>query len=66
MVVKYVVVPNALSDAIYKKIDAALANQPKLKRQRENIYKDLLAYYDEHGVVPDFTVEPTNPEVTNE
>ena len=51
---RMVVVPNSLRDAIYAKIDPQLEKLPELKDQRENIYGELLAYYDEHGVIPDF------------
>lgn len=51
-----VIVPNDLRDALYAKIDEQLVDHPGLIEQRESIYKDLLNYYDEHGVVPDFTL----------
>jgi hypothetical protein len=53
-----VIVPNELSEAIYQKVDAQLELVPQLKDQRENIYSDLLAYFDEHGTIPDFTIAP--------
>lgn len=55
-----VVVPLALSNAIYAKIDEALEEWPELLDQRENIFHDLLAYFDKHGVIPEFKIEPNN------
>lgn len=51
-----VIVPNELSEAIYRKVDLAIAECPELSSERENIYRDVLAYYDKHGVIPDFSV----------
>lgn len=54
---RVVVVPNALSDAIYAAIDKQLVDHPGAKPDRENYYDQLLAYYDEHGIIPDFKIE---------
>ena len=36
---------------------------PEAEKDREVLYNQLLTYYDEHGVVPDFTIkEPTDEE----
>lgn len=51
-----VIVPNALSDAIYAAIDKALNGRPCVPEERESLYHRLLGYYDEHGVIPDFTL----------
>lgn len=53
----FVIVPNELSDAIYERIDKQLEKVPSLVDQREDIYHELLAYFNEHGVIPDFTLE---------
>jgi len=53
-----VIVPNHISDAIYKKIDEALKRRPELVGHREDIFTDLLSYYDETGRIPDFSLEP--------
>lgn len=50
----FVIVPNGLADAIYAKVDAALEKCPQLKAERENIYRDILSYFNEHGEIPDF------------
>ena len=55
------VVFNALRDAIYEKIDAQLVDHPALVEHREAIYSDLLGYYDEHGVIPDFSLQEREP-----
>ena len=49
-----VIVPNCLAEKIYAKIDVQLELCPELKPHREDIFHDLLAYFDEYGVVPDF------------
>lgn len=54
----FVVVPNELRDAIYERVDEELKKHPELRDQRESIYQDILKYYDEHGSIPDFSVEP--------
>ena len=50
----FVIVPNYVSEAIYKKVDVQLEKNPHLKEQRENIYNDILKYFNEHGKIPDF------------
>jgi len=57
-----VVVPNSLSEAIYRLVDNQLEKVPTLKPQRENIYKDILRYFDEHGHLPEFTLEHNEPQ----
>lgn len=52
-----VIVPNALADEINRKLDAAIAEVPGAAKDREALYSSLLAYFDEHGVVPDFSLE---------
>jgi hypothetical protein len=49
------IVPTALHDAINSKLDAALAECPGTQLDdREALYAQLLEYFDEHGVVPEF------------
>lgn len=52
-----VIVPNTLREAIYAKVDAAIAEQPAAAPDREYFYGVLLDYYDEHGAIPDFTLK---------
>lgn len=52
-----VIVPNSLRDAIYAKLDAAFAKVPAAaitEGDKEFFYYELLAYFDKHGVIPDF------------
>lgn len=51
-----VIVPDTLSAAINAKLDAAIAECPGAAPDRDALYHDLLAYFDEHGEVPDFTL----------
>ena len=53
-----VIVPTNLSNELYRKIDQQLDMLPQLKHERENIYSNLLAYYNEHGAIPDFKIVP--------
>lgn len=55
-----VIVPDSLSEAIYKKIDEQLEKVPEARSIRKEIFQNLLNYYNEHGVIPDFTLELTN------
>ena len=63
---KLVIVPNDLRDAINKKLDECYAAVPDAAADREAHYSMLLEYFDEHGVIPAFTVEkasnPPQPE----
>jgi len=53
-----VIVPNDLRDAIYAKVDAALEEVPEATPDREVFYDQLLSHFNQHGVVPDFTLVP--------
>jgi hypothetical protein len=55
---RFVIVPNEVYEAIYKKIDAALEKAPQFKHCREQIYQDLLKHFDKYGEIPDFEIEP--------
>lgn len=53
------IVPNDLRDAIYRKIDEQLVDHPcATKEDREYLYHQLLDYFNEHGTIPDFTIQP--------
>lgn len=54
---KLVIVPNTLRNAIHAAIDKALAGRPCDDASREIIYYQILAYYDDHGRLPDFTLK---------
>lgn len=52
-----VVVPNEVRDAINVKLDAALAKWPNIgPREREVLFREILAIYDEQGTVPEFDI----------
>ena len=55
---KIVVVPDSLREAINEKLDAAFeqaAVEPK-PEERESTYSSLLAHFNEHGEIPEFTI----------
>jgi hypothetical protein len=51
---KYCIVPNELRDAINAKLDTAIAACPDAAKDRDDLYNQLLSYFDEHGEIPDF------------
>lgn len=51
---RMVIVPDSLRNAISAKLDAAIAKCPDAAKDRDELYRQLLAYFDEHGEVPDF------------
>lgn len=53
----FVIVPNSLRDAIYAKVDAAIAEAPAAADDREYFYGVLLDYFHEHGVIPTFELK---------
>ena len=53
------VIPNSLRDAINAKLDAAIADVPDAEKDREHLYHSLLMYFNEHGVIPDFSITKT-------
>ena len=54
---RIVIVPNSLRDRINAALDVALADAPDATPDdREALYHQLLAFYDQNGYVPDFTV----------
>lgn len=53
----FVIVPNSLRDAIYEKIDAEIAKVPDAAPDRLIFYRVLLDHFNEHGVIPEFTLE---------
>lgn len=58
-----VIVPDTLRAAIDAKLDAAIADCPGSEVDREHLYGVLLGYFNEHGVVPDFSIKPNDPEI---
>ena len=54
---RMVIVPNSLRDAIMEKLDTEIAKHPDAEKDREVLYGQLLSYFDEHGVIPEFSLE---------
>jgi LPS O-antigen subunit length determinant protein (WzzB/FepE family) len=52
------VIPDSLHFAINAKLDEALADLPAAEVDRDHLYRQLLDAFDEHGVIPDFRIEP--------
>ena len=48
------IIPNELRNAINKKLDAAIKEVPEAEKDRGELYHQLLCYFDEHGIIPDF------------
>ena len=51
-----VIVPNCVSDNINAKLDAAIAECPGAEKDRDELYQMLLNYFNENGIVPDFSL----------
>jgi hypothetical protein len=56
-----VIVPNYVSDAINAAIDKALLDLPEAEKDREHFYDVLLAHFNDHGVIPEFTLHKRDP-----
>lgn len=59
-----VIVPNYVRDAINKALDRAIAECPDAAYERGVLFDQLLAYFDEHGAVPKFTLARRRTQVT--
>lgn len=51
-----VIIPNYVRNVIDAKLDNALASCPDAAINRERLFYQLLEYYYEQGVVPDFII----------
>lgn len=54
----FIIVPNYIHDAINAKLDDAIRGCPGAARDREILYGQLLAHFNEHGEIPDFSIKP--------
>ncbi len=63
--VRYVIVHDELRDAIYRCVDDEIKRSGAPVDERDQHYMTLLSYYDEHGVIPDFTLQKKDPAVLN-
>lgn len=52
----FLIVPNYLADELNEKLDAEIAKHPAAEKDRETLFSQLLAYVNEHGVIPDFSL----------
>jgi hypothetical protein len=55
----FAIVPDSLRDAINAALDKALDGRPCDADSRAVLYDQLLSHFDKHGVLPDFTLTPT-------
>ena len=53
----FLIVPNILTDAIYKKIDSFIEEHPDKEQDRKYLYRLLVNAYNEHGVIGDIEIE---------
>lgn len=51
-----VIVPNELAAELRRRLDAEIAKHPEAEAGREEFYGRLLAYVNEHGRIPEFTL----------
>jgi hypothetical protein len=49
--------PDALYDAIHKRLDEEFVKFPAAAADRDALYHQLLVYFAEHGALPEFTLE---------
>jgi len=62
----YLLIPETLNKAINDKLDSELLKQPEAIVDRDLYYNQILHYYNEHGAIPDFTIEPLSQIPENE
>ena len=55
-----VIVPDTLRDVINAKLDAAFELTPYAEKDRDALYRQLVHYFYEHGVIPEFSVVLTS------
>lgn len=54
---RLVVVPDSLRNDINDKLESAYQDCPDARADHEALYADMLAYFDEHGGIPDITLK---------
>ncbi|MBT9170263.1 MAG: hypothetical protein DDT18_00602 [Actinobacteria bacterium] len=52
-----VIVQNALRDVINTKLNDAFTKVPEAEKYRKVFFQELLEYYDDYGVIPDFEIQ---------
>jgi hypothetical protein len=58
-----VVVPEYLRQELERRLDEQIALCPVAAVDRDELYRQLLAYVNEHGTIPDFSLAPPVEEV---
>lgn len=53
----FLIVPDALYDAIHKRLDEAFAECPEAEADREHLYRQLLDAFSRYGTIPEFSLE---------
>lgn len=52
----FYVLPNRIGDEIDRRLDAELAKVPAASKDRDALRSELVEYFAEHGVIPDFSL----------
>lgn len=52
----FLVIPNSLRDEINRRLDEQIALAPDAEADREVLYNQLVHYFNENGVIPDFSL----------
>jgi hypothetical protein len=53
----FIVVPDALYNAIHKRLDEEFQKFPDAEKDRDHLYHQILEFFSEHGFLPEFTLE---------
>ena len=53
----FLIVPDALYDAIHKRLTEEFEKFPEAEVDRDALYHRLLEYFNEYGILPEFTLE---------
>ena len=51
------IVPDALYEAIHERLDEVFKEFPDAEKDRDALYHQLLEYFDQYGVIPEFTLQ---------
>lgn len=51
------IVPNYIACELNQRLDAEIEKHPHAAKDRDHLYGQLLAYVNEHGIIPDFSLE---------
>jgi hypothetical protein len=59
----FYIVPDALYNAIQKRLDEAIAKCPDAAKDREALYHQLLDAFNQYGSIPEFELVPREPPI---